>query len=192
MCAITGICGKLTGQDVNRVKRSCQRLSHRGPDACATWISEEQTAVLGHCRLSIIDTSESSNQPFLSSDQQLIVVFNGEIYNYLELREELQCAGFEFFTTGDTEVLLAAYRHWGADCLDRLNGMWAFAIWDRRRGVGPVSRLFLDALRKKGDSAGRRVFDQCARCHLRLPCDPGSVRKPSDRTARKRHPRQRV
>jgi asparagine synthase (glutamine-hydrolysing) len=99
-------------------------------------MSPEGHAALGHRRLSIIDTSHGSDQPFVSADGKLILVFNGEIYNYLELRVQLEAEGVAFRTHGDTEVLLAAYQHWGADCLQRFNGMWAFAIWDRRRGGG--------------------------------------------------------
>jgi len=109
-------------------------------------------AALGHRRLSIIDTSHGSDQPFVSADGKLILVFNGEIYNYLELRTQLEAEGVAFLTQGDTEVLLAAYQHWGADCLQRLNGMWAFAIWDRRRGSGR-EQLFVAR-----DRAGEKPF----------------------------------
>lgn len=152
MCGITGVCGRVRDEDRSWLNISCHRLRHRGPDAGATWIAQEGNAVLGHRRLSIIDTSRGSNQPFVSADGQLILVFNGEIYNYLELREELQREGALFCTAGDTEVLLAAYRHWGEDCLQRLNGMWAFAIWDRRRGSGG-ERLFFAR-----DRAGEKPF----------------------------------
>lgn len=152
MCAITGICGQLRHEDTAWLDHACQRLRHRGPDAGAAWIAPEGSAALGHRRLSIIDTTHGSDQPFVSVDGQMILVFNGEIYNYLELREELQREGVPFRTAGDTEVLLAAYRHWGEDCLQRLNGMWAFAIWDRRRGAG-YERLFVSR-----DRAGEKPF----------------------------------
>ena len=152
MCSITGICGQLAHEDITWLELACQRLRHRGPDAGASWIASEGNAALGHRRLSIIDTSQASDQPFVSVDSQLILVFNGEIYNYLELREELQNEGVSFRTASDTEVLLAAYRHWGEDCLQRLNGMWAFAILDRRRGAGR-ERLFVAR-----DRAGEKPF----------------------------------
>lgn len=152
MCAITGICGQLRHQDDEWLDRASHLLRHRGPDAGATWIAPEGNAALGHRRLSIIDTSEGNHQPFVSEDGQLILAFNGEIYNYLELRDELCREGCLFRTSGDTEVLLAAYRHWGEDCLQRLNGMWAFAIWDRRRGHGG-ERLFFAR-----DRAGEKPF----------------------------------
>ena len=134
MCGITGICGQLTDEDTAWLDTACHRLRHRGPDAGGSWMAPEGNAALGHRRLSIIDTSHDSDQPFVSDDGRLILVFNGEIYNYLELRAELQNEGVQFRTPGDTEVLLAAYRHWGEDCLHRLNGMWAFAIWGSAAG----------------------------------------------------------
>ena len=152
MCGIVGICGRLRHKDNAWLDHACQRLRHRGPDAGATWIAPEGNAALGHRRLSIIDTSHGSDQPFVSADGQLILVFNGEIYNYRELREQLQREGVLFRTAGDTEVLLAAFRHWGEDCLQHLNGMWAFAIWDRRRGAGR-ERLFVSR-----DRAGEKPF----------------------------------
>jgi asparagine synthase (glutamine-hydrolysing) len=103
---------------------------HRGPDARGTYFSKE--VCLGHNRLSIIDLSEQANQPFYSSDKRYILVFNGEIYNYLELKKELQ-KDYTFATSSDTEVLLCAYQEWGEDCLNRLNGMFAFAIYDTQK-----------------------------------------------------------
>ncbi|NNE56160.1 MAG: asparagine synthase (glutamine-hydrolyzing), partial [Flavobacteriales bacterium] len=102
-------------------------LAHRGPDSEGSYTDE--TIVLGHRRLSIIDTSPAGNQPFYSEDGNLVLVFNGEIYNYLELKAELSDTTFK--TSCDTEVLLAAYRKWGIDCLGKLNGMFAFALWDK-------------------------------------------------------------
>lgn len=152
MCGIIGICGQVRDEDRAWLNTACQRLRHRGPDAGGSWMAPEGNALLGHRRLSIIDTSHGSDQPFVSADGQLILVFNGEIYNYLELSEELQREGLQFRTAGDTEVLLAAYGYWGEECLERLNGMWAFAIWDRRRGVGR-ERLFVSR-----DRAGEKPF----------------------------------
>ena len=136
MCGITGICGRLRNDDPAWLEASCDRLRHRGPDAAGLWMAPEGHAALSHRRLSIMDTSHGSDQPSISADGKLILVFNGEIHNYLELRAQLEAEGVAFRTQGDTEVLLAAYQHWGADWLQRLNGMWVFAIWDRRRGSG--------------------------------------------------------
>lgn len=152
MCGITGICGRLRDEDSAWLGTACTRLRHRGPDAGGTWIAPDGNAALGHRRLSIIDTSHGSDQPFVSDDGRLILLFNGEIYNYLELRAELQNEGVQFRTPGDTEVLFAAYRQWGEDCLQHLNGMWALAIWDRRRGAGR-ERLFVAR-----DRAGEKPF----------------------------------
>lgn len=105
-------------------------IHHRGPDARGVHTNDR--VLLGNCRLAILDLSEQSNQPLFSSDGKVALVQNGEIYNYIELREELQRAGMTFATTGDTEVLLRAYEHWGPDFVNRLNGMFAIAIYDAR------------------------------------------------------------
>ena len=110
-----------------------QRLAHRGPDDSGLYLDDQ--VGFGFRRLSILDLSATGHQPMVSEDGQFVIVFNGEIYNYLELRDELRAAGFCFRSTSDTEVLLAAYRQWGPGCLTRLNGMWAFVIHDRRRSV---------------------------------------------------------
>jgi asparagine synthase (glutamine-hydrolysing) len=109
-------------------------LAHRGPDA--EGICETQThgadVRLGHRRLSIIDLSDAANQPF--EKDGLVIVYNGEVYNYAALKQELEATGVRFRTTSDTEVLLEAWRRWGADSLNRLRGMFAFALLDRRTG----------------------------------------------------------
>lgn len=103
-----------------------ERIRHRGPDGEGTWVSNDGFAGLGHLRLAIIDI-ESGAQPMTSSDGRYTIIFNGEVYNYVELREEI---GGEFRTHSDTEVILRAYELWGQDCLQRLRGMFAIAIWD--------------------------------------------------------------
>lgn len=111
------------------------RLIHRGPDGGHSWMEETPSGViaLGHRRLSIIDLSPAGIQPMFGRDDRHVIVFNGEIYNYIELREELKTLGHKFRSESDTEVLLAAYAQWGVDCLPHLNGMFAFALWDRNR-----------------------------------------------------------
>lgn len=106
-------------------------LSHRGPDGEHVWHNKECTVMLGHRRLAIIDLSPAAAQPmhFL---ERYHIVHNGEIYNYLELKQELENAGFAFQTRSDTEVILASYVHWGESCVDRFDGMFAFAIWDEQ------------------------------------------------------------
>lgn len=117
------------------VRAATRRLEHRGPDG--EGYADLPQVCLGHRRLGVIDLA-GSLQPWVSNDQRYTLVFNGEIYNYIELRKILEALGTHFRSAGDTEVLMEAYRHWGADCLSRLNGMFSFAIWDR-----DVRRLFI-------------------------------------------------
>ncbi|TAK51370.1 MAG: asparagine synthase (glutamine-hydrolyzing) [Gammaproteobacteria bacterium] len=105
-------------------------LAHRGPDGSGYLTADGGRLGLGHRRLSILDPDERSRQPMLSNDGRHAIVFNGEIYNFLEIRAELQARGHAFHTESDTEVILRAYAEWGAACQDRFNGMWAFVIWD--------------------------------------------------------------
>jgi len=105
-----------------------QSVFHRGPDASGHF--QDDRVVIGNTRLSIVDLSHASDQPIYSDDQQIAVVQNGEIFNYLELREELAKAGIHFRTSGDTEVILRAYEHWGPDFVKQLNGMFAIAVYD--------------------------------------------------------------
>ncbi len=127
MCGIMGIIGPRPDLDANRWGRL---TSHRGPDAFGIW--QDDDALLCHNRLSIIDLSDTANQPMVSDDDGLIIVFNGEIFNYLELRAELTAVGVLFRTQSDTEVVLNGFRRWGPSLLDRLDGMFAFAIWDTK------------------------------------------------------------
>ena len=107
---------------------------HRGPDGEGTYVDPEGRVALGHNRLSILDLSDAGRQPMADAQGRFRIVYNGEIYNYLELRKELE-GGYPFSSQSDTEVLLAAYANWGAGCLDRLIGMFAFAVWDERDRV---------------------------------------------------------
>jgi asparagine synthase (glutamine-hydrolysing) len=113
-------------------------LSHRGPDAEGSWRDGRCTLV--NARLAVIDTSEAGQQPMTTPDQAFVITFNGEIYNYRALRAELEANGIQFSTGTDTEVLLAAYRRWGPSCLDRLKGMFAFAVWEPKRRVLFIAR----------------------------------------------------
>ena len=126
MCGITGIHGKADGAAWAATHRMTAALAHRGPDAEGHW-TDDRSIVLGHRRLSILDTSDTANQPMTSWCGRYVIAFNGEVYNYAELREELD---YPFKTTGDTEVVLAALRAWGVAALDRFNGMFALALWD--------------------------------------------------------------
>jgi asparagine synthase (glutamine-hydrolysing) len=125
MCGIFGYVGELSAP----VAETClATLAHRGPDGSGLWQTEEIT--LGHRRLAILDLSNSGRQPMEYGEGRYRITFNGEIYNFLEIRSELTGKGHRFRSDTDTEVILAAYAEWGPDCLRRFNGMWAFAIWD--------------------------------------------------------------
>ena len=139
---------------INRMLRS---IVHRGPDDSGT--AFDGPVALGFRRLSILDLSPQGHQPMVSEDGRCTIVFNGEIYNFLELRTELERLGHGFRSHGDTEVLLAAYRQWGDDCLRRLNGMWAFVIHDRARNrlFGSRDRFGIKPLFRWND-AHRTVF----------------------------------
>ena len=130
MCGIAGIFHPETPKPVDpiRVERMCDAMVHRGPDGAGVWT--DHGVGLGHRRLSIIDL-EGSPQPMHSADGRAVIVFNGEIYNFRELRAELEMNGAKFRTQGDTEVILAAWQRWGPSCLERLHGMFAFALFDR-------------------------------------------------------------
>lgn len=130
MCGIAGFFGR---GDETILRRMTQRIRHRGPDDDGFLIEPERGVYLGHRRLSILDIA-GGHQPMETEDSALCVVFNGEIYNFKELRQELIAAGARFRSDhSDTEVLLHGYRHWGAELPARLNGMWAFAIYDRSK-----------------------------------------------------------
>jgi len=123
MCGIAGIIGKNASKDILLKMTNAQK--HRGPDYTGFWLDEN--VCFGHNRLSIIDLSENANQPFQDEEERYQLIFNGEIYNYLELKNELD---YNFVTSSDTEVLFAAYLKWGKACLNKLNGMFSFAVWD--------------------------------------------------------------
>ena len=129
MCGIAGIFHYETVKPVDpkRVERMTDAIAHRGPDGSGVWTAPG--IGLGHRRLSIIDLA-GSPQPMHSADERAVIVFNGEIYNYRELRRELEQGGAVFRTDGDTEVILAAWQKWGPDCLRRFDGMFAFALYD--------------------------------------------------------------
>jgi asparagine synthase (glutamine-hydrolysing) len=131
MCGLCGVVELGRPPAHENIDRMLDDLAHRGPDGRGVYADEG--VCLGHLRLAIIDLSDAGLEPFASDDGRLQLVFNGEIYNYLELRDELRAKGHRFRSETDTEVLLAGYREWGPRCLERFNGMWAFAIWDAER-----------------------------------------------------------
>lgn len=159
MCGITGIVGTQINNSVYQkaIQKMTDAIAHRGPNSQGVWHDEH--CFLGHRRLSIIDLSEAGNQPFFSQDGRYVMVYNGELYNYKEIKLELQRVQhgstqlpYIFKTNTDTEVILAAYLRWGVECMQRFNGMFAFSIWDKeeqklvvvrdRLGIKPVYYQF--------------------------------------------------
>lgn len=149
MCGIAGILGA-NPKNVSTIQLMLEAQKHRGPDAISIWNDDQ--VVFGHNRLSIIDLYERANQPMISNCGNYVIVFNGEIYNYLELKKELTF--YSFSTSSDTEVLLAAYIQWNSKMLEKLNGMFSFAIWNKKEntlfaardrfGVKPFYYTFFD------------------------------------------------
>jgi asparagine synthase (glutamine-hydrolysing) len=165
-----GIAGLIDQSPEARIGAMLQAIEHRGRDDEGVWTSlpvndAGQRVSFGHRRLSIIDTSSAGHQPMLSHDDQFVVILNGEIYNYRELREQLITKGHQFRTQTDTEVLLEAWAEWGEACLDRLNGMFAFALWDDgeralylvRDHVG-IKPLYYAECQKPDPQGGPRAF----------------------------------
>jgi asparagine synthase (glutamine-hydrolysing) len=141
MCGISGFLGspKADPQELLQGLNDAQR--HRGPDAEGAWISSDRRVGLAHRRLSIVDLSEAGNQPMVSESGRYVITFNGEIYNFLRLRQELSALGRQFRSNSDTEVMLAAFEEWGiVKSLPRLNGMFAAAVWDERKRQGYLFR----------------------------------------------------
>ena len=136
MCGITGIIYKNKNVEAAELEKMTEKIKHRGPDSSGIYM--DKNVGFGHRRLSIIDVSDHSNQPFFYKD--LILIFNGAIYNYLEIKDELISHGYSFKTTSDTEVLLLAYDKWGVDCVKKFNGMWSFAIHDKKQNIVFCSR----------------------------------------------------
>ncbi|MCW2660591.1 MAG: asnB 1 [Nevskia sp.] len=177
-----GVCGEIRwdggAADVGAVTRMTGAMASRGPDD--EGVVAHGPVALGHRRLSIIDLSTRGAQPMVDSELALTLVFNGCIYNYPELREELQGAGYRFFSTADSEVVIKAFHHWGARCVDRFKGMFAFAVVDHDSGVVTLARdrlgikpLYLAA------APGRLRFASTVRALL----DAGGVDTELDRHA---------
>jgi asparagine synthase (glutamine-hydrolysing) len=175
MCGIIGIASLKRNDDRNWLIKGRDAMTHRGPDDEGVWWSADGRVGMGHRRLSIIDLSPAGHQPMQDNNRQITIVFNGEIYNYRDLQKELTAKGHIFRSHSDTEVILAAYREWGVDCLARLNGMFAFALYDIAQ-----QRLFLAR-----DRAGEKpLFYTHANGELRfaselkgLLADPNSPRR---------------
>lgn len=153
MCGIAGI-WHLNGENlkIDKLKRLTDSLSHRGPDGSGYDIYDSVIG-LGHRRLSILDLSDAGRQPMTYEDSDLFITYNGEVYNFVEIRKELEFKGYKFKSNTDTEVILASYLEWGFDCFNRFNGMWAIALYEKKKkklllirdrfGVKPLYYLFL-------------------------------------------------
>lgn len=152
MCGIAGVVNYRGAVDVGLLERKGKLLAHRGPDQTGVWRSECRRVGFAHQRLSVVDLSSASRQPMVSPNGECAIVFNGEIYNFKEVRSELEQLGFRFSSSGDTEVVLTAYRAWGEACLQHLNGMFAFAIFDRQ-GSGAHGSIFVAR-----DRSGEKPF----------------------------------
>jgi asparagine synthase (glutamine-hydrolysing) len=140
MCGITGLWkwnnGPITEDEITSFTYS---LRHRGPDGQGIYIDPADCSLaLGHRRLAILDLSPTGRQPMSYANERYWLIYNGEVYNFVELRRELEALGCQFVSQSDSEIILAAYHQWGPACQQKFNGMWAFAIWDRQE-----RRLFL-------------------------------------------------
>src|SRR6185295_19623636 len=124
MCGIVGVASTSPIGELSLLTTMRDTLTHRGPDGAGVWWSADSRVGLAHRRLAIIDLSPGGHQPMVDSSGQCWITFNGEIYNYRDLRHQLEARGCAFRTTSDTEVLLEAYREWGTDCVSRLNGQF--------------------------------------------------------------------
>jgi len=134
MCGITLIYSITPISDIDeKIRRMTSILYHRGPDDSGLFVNEKNNIAMGHRRLSIIDLSEKAHMPMYYDDGNLIIVYNGEIYNFLEIKNELIKKGYAFNSKSDTEVILASYSEWGKNCVDHFNGMWAFIIYNRNK-----------------------------------------------------------
>lgn len=135
MCGIVGIVdsGKLVGEDL--VVEMRDALTHRGPDDAGVWINKDRKIALAHRRLSVIDLSRAGRQPMSDDEGKILITYNGEIYNFQEIRKELEKRGYRFRTRTDTEVIIYAYKEWGVNCLQRFNGMFALGIYDDKKKI---------------------------------------------------------
>lgn len=153
MCGIAGIF-RFSNKEVNiiEIRKLTDAIKYRGPDGEGCWIHPKRFLGLGHRRLSILDLNDSGAQPMQYGDGRLTIVYNGEIFNFDEIRSDLKSKGYIFYSDSDTEVLLAAYYEWGKDCLKLFNGFWSFALWDElskelwlardRFGIKPLYYLY--------------------------------------------------
>jgi asparagine synthase (glutamine-hydrolysing) len=177
MCGVFGVVGKV---DALAFERAALRLRHRGPDGFGVHHDVGHDVHLAHCRLAIIDLSETGKQPMANEDGTIWITYNGEIYNYRMLRRQLTAAGHRFRSQSDTEVILHAYEEWGSQCLRRFEGMFAFGLWDRSKGSLLLAR---DRIGIKplyyGLFDGRFVFASEPKAILALPFVKRDIHPPA-------------
>jgi len=192
MCGILGVASRAPVSDRGWLALGRDAMRHRGPDGAGEWWSTDSCVGLGHRRLAIIDLSPGGHQPMQDAGGSLCIVFNGEIYNFSDLRQELTAKGHAFRTHSDTEVILAAYLEWGSDCLSRLNGMFALALYDSRRrqlllardraGEKPLFYALADGVLRFGSelkglmadpALPRRIDAAALDCYLAMGFVPG-------------------
>lgn len=175
MCGILGVVPAI---ETELFEPALHTLAHRGPDGAGIWSNRD--VILGHRRLAILDLSSNGDQPMSDISGRYMIVFNGEIYNFIEIRRELETKGYRFKSNSDTEVVIAAFMEWGEDCLHKFNGMWAFAIWDNeekalflsrdRFGKKPLFYSYLSELRFTFASEMKAIFpllkEVCANTRL--------------------------
>ncbi len=133
MCGILGFVGARFPDKKSLIESGLSSMSHRGPDARGVWLSKDNLVGLGHVRLSIIELTEAGSQPMVGGNERYIIVFNGEIYNFRSIRQELAGEGYNFVGESDTEVLLKSYIHWGERCVNKIQGMFSFCIYDAEK-----------------------------------------------------------
>ena len=181
MCGICGVVSLGRAPERETAERMSEQIAHRGPDGAGVYVDDAGVA-FGHRRLAIIDLSDAGLQPFASADGALQLMHNGEIYNYVELRRELEALGHRFHTATDTEVVLEAYREWGERCVERFNGMWAIALWDgsRRRLFCSRDRFGVKPFYYRWDGA-RFVFASELKA---FRADPRARLEPNERAVR--------
>jgi asparagine synthase (glutamine-hydrolysing) len=173
-----GICGELrfdtSAPDPSVIESMKQKLQKRGPDSEGSYF--DGPLALGHQRLAIIDLTEKAAQPMVDSKTSVALVFNGTIYNYPDLRKELQSLGHAFKSTGDTEVILRSYIEWGEDCVARFQGMFAFAIWNHKKKTLLLARDRSGIKPLYFSQTPQRLLT-LQRCTIYLPCTPSCLRR---------------
>ena len=133
MCGIVGLVNSKKQVDEQLLYKMCNVIKHRGTDDSGIFISPDRKVGFGHQRLSIIDLTQAGHQPMEDKEGRLWITYNGEVYNFKEIKKELETRGYKFKSSSDTEVIINAYKEWGSKCVQKFNGMFAFGIYDSMR-----------------------------------------------------------